>query len=387
MENLISVIVPVYKVEKYLQQCVESLLAQTYKYLEILLVDDGSPDTCGQMCDNYALSDSRIKVLHKKNGGLSDARNVALDVAKGQYVMFVDSDDWVEPDFCQRAIEAAITHQADCVAFGFKKIYGEQDGRTNEVWKEEQEGFVAATGMMQRIIRNGFPLDYAWNKIYKRELFDGIRYPKGKLYEDIAVNYLICHRAHGFYLLSACTYNYYQRSDSIIARMYSEKAITDRFEIQKERFCFIKQYYPEYADESQIGIFFEAILGLCLIAADNPVREEMQIFYQTHASQVYSYKGEGLLLDERFGDLYRKFVKGVPPCKADIRKIDRFISQNHPSLYQALGKVVCWSPQYLTSIQVSTLRKYQFNLWLSSNPLKRSFSNLKVALGFLKNRF
>ena len=118
---LISVIVPVYKVEKYLERCVKSICAQTYQNLEIVLVDDGSPDQCGEMCDMFAKQDSRIRVVHKENGGLSDARNAGLDVMTGDYVGFVDSDDWIEPDMYQVLYERLIKEKAEISCCGMKR--------------------------------------------------------------------------------------------------------------------------------------------------------------------------------------------------------------------------------------------------------------------------
>lgn len=127
MENKkISIIIPVYKVENYLERCVESVLNQTHQNLEIILVDDGSPDRCGKMCDLYSQKDNRIKVIHKENGGLSDARNVALDIATGDYIGFVDSDDYVEEDMFKTLYQLAEKYQADISSVSFYKVLGNQ---------------------------------------------------------------------------------------------------------------------------------------------------------------------------------------------------------------------------------------------------------------------
>ena len=123
MDSLISVIVPIYNVEKYLQKCVDSIINQTYKNLEIILVDDGSPDNCPKMCDDYAEKDSRIKVVHKENGGLSDARNVGMEVATGEYVSFIDSDDYISLDFYETLLETIVDNDSDVVECGVVKFY------------------------------------------------------------------------------------------------------------------------------------------------------------------------------------------------------------------------------------------------------------------------
>ena len=111
--DLISIIVPVYNVEKYIHECVDSIINQTYKNIEIILVDDGSPDNCGKICDEYAKKDNRIKVIHKPNGGLSDARNHGIDVANGEWLMFIDSDDWIEPNMAEKLLHSALNNKAD----------------------------------------------------------------------------------------------------------------------------------------------------------------------------------------------------------------------------------------------------------------------------------
>ena len=122
-EFLISIIVPIYNVELYLRRCVYSLITQTYKKIEIILVDDGSPDRCGEICDEYAKADSRVRVIHKTNGGLSSARNAALDIATGDYIMFVDSDDWIESNCCEELVKKIMEYNADIVAFGLNYVY------------------------------------------------------------------------------------------------------------------------------------------------------------------------------------------------------------------------------------------------------------------------
>ena len=131
---MISVIVPVYNVAAYLDRCVKSIVNQTYADLEIILVDDGSPDQCGTMCDNWAMKDKRIKVVHKENGGLSDARNAGIEVASGDYIGFVDSDDWIEPDMYQDLLEAVEREGAELAVTGINRTYDNEFSRIQYAW-------------------------------------------------------------------------------------------------------------------------------------------------------------------------------------------------------------------------------------------------------------
>ena len=123
MEDLISVVVPIYNVENYIKKCVDSILSQTYKNLEIILVDDGSPDNCPQICDEYAQKDNRIKVIHKENGGLSDARNAGIDISKGKFITFIDSDDYIEKDYVEVLYNSIKENASDMAIGSHKAIY------------------------------------------------------------------------------------------------------------------------------------------------------------------------------------------------------------------------------------------------------------------------
>ena len=208
---LISVIVPVYDVEKYLDKCVQC--AQTYTNLEIFLVDDGSPDNCGKMCEDYAAKDSRIKVIHKQNGGLADARNVAIDVTTGKWIVFVDSDDYVEPDYVENLY--SLTQKYDCKIACSKFRYVFEDKEDSPPVKDSQEKECKWDALkylfMQQHIHTG-----AWGKIYHRSLFaTGIRYPFGLIYEDLPTTYLLLLQCDKIGYSSKRTYNYLLRSTSI----------------------------------------------------------------------------------------------------------------------------------------------------------------------------
>ena len=212
-EPLISVIVPVYKVEPYLRQCVDSVLAQTYPNLEVLLVDDGSPDTCPAICDEYAEKDARVRVIHKENGGLSDARNAALDVARGDYVGFVDSDDWIAPRMFEELMATALRCRSDVTVCGYTESNGVRDLETKSLAAHEK--VYAVEDAFREVLLTGEILVIMCNKLYKRELFDGIRFPKGELFEDGAIFYKLFGRSRLIAHTGTVGYYYRKRAGSI----------------------------------------------------------------------------------------------------------------------------------------------------------------------------
>ena len=178
--ELISVIVPIYKVEQYLDQCVESIRVQTYKNLEIILVDDGSPDKCPELCEQYALKDERIIVVHKKNGGLSDARNYGINVSTGNYIIFVDGDDYIEKNMIQRLYDALQNSKADIVVGGINYVdeYGKILPKTQE---NLPEGIMSQQDFWNKYYGcYTIPCVVVWNKIYKKSFFKDIKFSKGK---------------------------------------------------------------------------------------------------------------------------------------------------------------------------------------------------------------
>ena len=184
MNPVISIIVPVYKVEKQLNKCIESILNQTFKDYELILVDDGSPDNCGHICDEYEKKDSRIKVIHKKNGGLSDARNAGLDIALGKYIGFVDSDDIIHPQMYEKLYNCINKSNLDIVQCKFKRFKSIEEININISDSELNfKEYNSQDAIIDLIDNNKINVN-AWNKLYKRELFQNERYPKGKIHED-----------------------------------------------------------------------------------------------------------------------------------------------------------------------------------------------------------
>ncbi|MGJ0706244.1 glycosyltransferase family 2 protein, partial [Enterococcus avium] len=176
----ISIIVPVYDVEKYLKKCVDSILNQTFKDFELILVDDGSPDNSGAICDQYAEKDSRVRVIHKENGGLSDARNAGIEVARGKYLGFVDSDDFVNEDMYKQLYTSIIENNADLSICGIFDLY---EGKT-PIKKTEKKLLLNRNEAMIMIFHGNEISVHAYNKLYKKEIFESLRYPVGKYHED-----------------------------------------------------------------------------------------------------------------------------------------------------------------------------------------------------------
>ena len=218
---LISVVVPIYNVEKYLRRCVESIRCQTYSNLEIILVDDGSPDSCGKICDAYRNTDNRIKVIHKKNGGLSDARNVGIKIAQGEYITCIDSDDFISPFFIDNLWTAIQESKCEIATSWFVDYY-EGDDITeskkldiNDVQVLNKEEFYK-----KLLYQDGVEIS-AWGKLYKAELFKGVEYPTGKLYEDIPTTYLLVEKVTKIAVIPNIDYFYFQRKTSIAQANFS----------------------------------------------------------------------------------------------------------------------------------------------------------------------
>ena len=248
--DLITVIIPVYKVEPYLDRCVQSVIDQTYGNIEIILVDDGSPDGCPAICDAWAKKDDRVRVIHQKNGGLSAARNAGLDCMRGEYVSFVDSDDAVEREHIARLYDAIVRANADIAVCNFEKVTdpGDTIERNGDIKAETLSGH-ACLGRIAMYAPGNISFVIACNKLFRRNLFTGLRFENGRYHEDE----WFCHKAYDLSAAVACipdaTYKYFIRSDSIMGTPNEQKsvdfyaAIFDRCELFLQRGltdCFIR---------------------------------------------------------------------------------------------------------------------------------------------------
>lgn len=239
-EKKISIIVPIYNVENYLPSCIDSILKQTYENLEIILVDDGSPDNCPTICDKYEKSDDRIRVIHQKNKGLSGARNTGIENAQGEYLIFVDSDDTVEPTMVEDLYTYAEEHDCKIVACG--RYYVFEDGeRICKIADNENKTYSFADAMQEMNTFTLFDMS-AWAKIYRKELFQEIRFPEGKLSEDYYIMYKLFDLAQSVGYVAKPLYNYLQRQSSISR---NKKINHDFAYAAKEQMDFLDQKYPE----------------------------------------------------------------------------------------------------------------------------------------------
>lgn len=241
MEKLLSVVVPIYNVEPYLDRCMDSIINQTYRNLDIIMVDDGSPDKCPEKCDVWAKKDGRIRVVHKENGGLSDARNRGIRIAKGDYITFVDSDDFIDLNMysiMMEALERTGAGVATCGRYIFSK------GRKKEKHTVNEETVLSAVKAIEELLRGGVIEEAAWDKIYKKELFDDIEFPVGEINEDMPIMPYLMEHAGKVVCTGKPLYYYCENPGSITRSSYNEKK---RIIIKHiaDVSAYLKPKYPE----------------------------------------------------------------------------------------------------------------------------------------------
>lgn len=240
MNNIVSIIVPIYNVEKYLDKCIQSIVNQTYKYIEIILINDGSTDGCLDICRKWSFLDDRIKIINKKNGGLSDARNTGIVNSSGEYLFFVDSDDWIECNIIERLITLCNKYNSEIAICEYISAYDE-DRRINDSNRILDE---VKLFNKKDILYNLYNDLYvttivSWNKLYKRELFNNINFPVGKIHEDEFTIYKLLYKANKIAYIKDKLYYYRQRQQSIMNTGYSWRNI-NRVEAYYEQMLFMK---------------------------------------------------------------------------------------------------------------------------------------------------
>ena len=292
---MISVIVPVYRVEPYLRQCVESILSQTYRDIEVLLIDDGSPDRCGEICDEYARKDSRVRVFHTENQGLSAARNLGISEAKGKYIGFVDSDDWIEPDMYEVLLKQLEVTGADISECAVRTEFS--------VLKAQQQTVFMGQEILVALIDHRIE-NCVWNKLYRIGLFDGVTFPEGRNYEDISRMHFILGRAKIVVEIPTPKYHYQKRKESI-TNVYTAKNLIDYADAHVSRFYYFR--------ETQSELFSERMEGILLIAAKG-ISRVWRWWYGCSADEKQGYANKIKVFRDFSRDYFPLFGCRSWPC-------------------------------------------------------------------------
>ena len=286
---MISVIMPVFNTIQYLEQAIESVLYQTYLDWELILVDDGSSDGSGEMCDYYVKKDCRICVIHQENKGLSGARNTGMKFATGEYIQFLDSDDWLYPGTLKTVYEAAISSDSDMV------IFDAQYEGDNYSWHEKStipDGLYDSKTILENLAKPSIP-PYAWNKFCKRSLYDGVFFPEGENWEDVATTFFPVSRTKKIAVLGKPLYHYRQREGAISKRALKDgSAYKWRFLQYKKRYEFLKTNYPELADIAKESLFRNGLLYYSIGLQGKKDRKEKQEVFDYLCSREFD---EGII--------------------------------------------------------------------------------------------
>ncbi len=271
---LISVIIPVYKTEQYLERCIQSVLAQTLTDIEVILVDDGSPDRCGEICESYAQRDCRIRVIHQENQGLSVARNMGIANARSPYVGLVDSDDWIHPEMYRVLYEALKEGGAQIAVCDSQRILEGQDAKPVVIGQAPLllSGKQALENMLVGNTTGGHT---AWNKLYDIRLFDKVLYPAGKLYEDAYTTYRLLFFSQTVVYCPARLYYYQQRRGSIMARGFGHHSM-DKMEAAEQVLDFVRSNIPELLAQAEAFQIVSALRVMVDILDDGKCRHPQE---------------------------------------------------------------------------------------------------------------
>ena len=297
MEVKVSIIIPVYGVELFLERAVDSALEQTLAEKEIILVDDGSPDSCPTMCDAWAEKDSRIRVIHKPNGGLSDARNAGIVVATGELMAFVDSDDWIASDMYEHLYQRLTEDDSDIAACGVQMVW--ENKTPSRTLTREGSCVLNQEEAMRAIIEESWLKQPVWYKLYKTALVRDILFPKGKYHEDVFWSYQAVGRAQRVSVSDHIGYYYLQRGGSIMGEGYSLKRL-DAVEAKVQRCAYIQERFPALSPLAVKDLWFTCIYqGQLALRALNKAEAEKILTYFENLVETHPFQMEGCSLKER----------------------------------------------------------------------------------------
>ncbi len=288
MEPLISVIIPVYNIKKYLPFCLDNILNQTYENIEVMIVDDGSFDGTSKVCDEYAEKDQRVKIIHKSNEGQSVARNVALKNVEGEYVIFIDGDDWVRNDYIRVLFDVAMKYDADIVNCNFVRTsrVGKVDGDLGSFTEIEFDSQAAIESLCYMKELSCAP----YSKLFKKEIWNELEFPIGFIYEDLATIYKTYDIANRIVYIDYNGYFYFQRKGSSLNSIFNEKKLS-RIDFSEEILDFVKAHYPQIVNAAYCRLFWSASGALMDIpwSYDNTVRKK-QIIHDIKNSRLIVLK-------------------------------------------------------------------------------------------------
>ena len=288
MNKKVSIIVPVYNVEKYIEECVQSLLGQSYQNLEIILVDDASPDNCGAICDAYAEKDSRVKVIHKPNGGAASARNAGLDAANGNLICFVDSDDVVLPEYVQALVQTLETGDADAAACGF---YFWSRDEQKPCMAETASGTYSCEAYMLRFLHD-WTCSLLWNKIFTKEAIGNIRMAEGHRVDDEFFTYRVCMNCLKVAQTDRCLYRYRLRASSAMQDLASvqQKVMLDRIEYNVTRYANVSAKMPQL-DEAFFVFTLDTLARYWHHSKDMPIaQQQLRTWINDHLGRLIRAK-------------------------------------------------------------------------------------------------
>lgn len=297
--SLISIIVPVYNVSNYLDNCIKSIINQTYKNIEIILVDDGSTDDSSNICDKYLKKDKRIKVIHKSNGGLSSARNIGIVNSNGEYITFIDSDDYVEKEYVEVLYKNIIKYSSDISIGSHKVIY--ESGKIIYKSNNLEYSCTPKETLKNMLYDNGIDVS-AWAKLYKRELFKSIRYPEGRLFEDAATTYKLIDKSKKISVNLKPIYNYTIRKDSITGESFTLKKL-DLIKSTIEMCNYIKKKYPDLISACDRRLMYAHLITLSQVSISKEkytdIRKELMLYIKKNRIKVL--KDKNIKKIDRFG--------------------------------------------------------------------------------------
>lgn len=275
MNELISIIIPIYNVAQYLPRCLDSVTGQTYWNLDIILIDDGSTDNSSAVINRYAMLDSRIRIFHKPNGGLSEARNFGLDKANGAYITFVDSDDWISPEYIEHLYNNMKEYKADISVVNSLKVWNTDVSDASVENNIKVTEYTRIDAISDMWYQKNISIN-AWGKLYRTSLFDDVCYPVGRIYEDLAVTHLLLWQADKIVYSPEPLYYYYQRNDSIMYRRFDTRNM-DRIHASSELLAWAKENCPRLIPAAQTRFFVSNVQVLREIPLQGSYGGELQM--------------------------------------------------------------------------------------------------------------